>query len=49
MAESKNAGTTAGRESKPVARGRGRTFTDEERAAMREYARERRINQSDPA
>jgi uncharacterized protein YdhG (YjbR/CyaY superfamily) len=49
VTEGKNARGTRGRQAKPAARGRATTFTEEERAAMREYARERRVNQSDPA
>lgn len=49
MAESKKASSAAGRDSEPAARRRAKAFTEEERAAMREYARERRINQSNPA
>ena len=49
MAEGKKTSRKGVRDSTSVARGRTNSFTDEERAAMREAARERRINQSDPA
>ncbi len=48
MAEGKKASSKGVRDS-TEARRRTNSFTDEERAAMREAARERRINQSDPA
>ncbi|MGC8473792.1 MAG: iron chaperone [Candidatus Dormibacteria bacterium] len=49
MAEGKKSSSAGGRDSTSAARGRAKPFTEEERAAMREAARERRINQSDPA
>lgn len=48
MAGGNKAGSRAGGDAQPAVRERAVPFTEEERAAMREYARERRINQSDP-